>query len=440
MDVNLIKEKIEKHGVKVIRLWFTDILGRLKGFNLGIDELDRALTEGIGFDGSSVEGFVRIEESDLVAKPDPNTFLVFPWEIGGAVSAILICDILYPDGSPVKSDPRYVLKKTLDKAKKMGFDHFYTGPELEYFYFPDEEHPQCIDKGGYFDVLPLDNASKARKETFLTLSQFGVHVEASHHEVATSQHEIDFRYQDALKMADTLVLAKVVVKEVARRNNMYATFMPKPIFGINGSGLHIHQSLFKGDNNAFYSEDDEYNLSDIGKKYIAGLLKHAKEITAISNQWVNSYKRLVVGYEAPVYISWGRRNRSALVRVPAFKEGKSQSCRAEFRSPDPGANPYLCFSANLGIGLKGITDNYELTNPVEEDIYTLPEEGKKKYGIDSLPGNLYAAVQEMEKSEVVKEILGEELFEKYIINKKTEWEAYRIQVTDFEIKNYLPNL
>ncbi|MBN1754622.1 glutamine synthetase [bacterium] len=435
-----IKEKIKENNVKVIRLWFTDILGRLKGFNLGIDELDRALSEGIGFDGSSVEGFVRIEESDLIAKPDPDTFIIFPWEIGGAVSAVMICDILYPDGSPVKSDPRYVLRQTIRKAADMGFDHYYTGPELEYFYFSDDKNPCPLEKGGYFDVLPLDLSSKARKETFLTLGQFGVQVEASHHEVASGQHEIDFRYQDAIRMADIMVIAKVTIKEIARQNNIYATFMPKPIFGINGSGMHVHQSLFRGDQNAFYSPDDKYNLSNVGKSYIAGLLKHSREFTAITNQWINSYKRLVVGYEAPVYISWGRNNRSALVRVPAFKEGKANSCRAELRSPDPGTNPYLCFSVMLNTGLIGIQKNYELPSPVEEDIYTLPEETKKLYGISSLPDSLYAAVEEMENSKLIRDTLGDELFDKYIKNKKAEWEAYRIQVTNFELTNYLPNL
>ncbi|MEO0256637.1 MAG: glutamine synthetase, partial [candidate division WOR-3 bacterium] len=290
------------------------------------------------------------------------------------------------------------------------------------------------------DILPLNEASAARKDAVLALMEMGFRVEASHHEVAYSQHEIDFRYSDALTMADLLQIAKVIVKEKARAHGLFASFMPKPVFGINGSGLHVHQSLFAGDKNAFYSDSDPYNLSDVAKGFIAGLLKHAREITAVTNQWVNSYKRLVVGYEAPVYICWGRKNRSALVRVPAFKEGRSSSCRAEYRAPDPACNPYLAFSVMLSAGLAGIINGYPLPDPVERDIYSLPEEAKKEYGIDSLPDSLYSAIEAMEMSDVVKEALGPELFAKYLANKREEWERYRIQVTDYEIREYLPNL
>ena len=439
MDAKDVLSVVKEERVEVVRFWFTDILGRLKGFNITVDELERGLEEGIGFDGSSVEGFVRIEESDLVAFPDPNAFWILPEDIGGVRTAVLICDIRYPDGKPFESDPRYVLRRNLQRAQEMGFT-FYVGPELEFFYFPSDKEPVPLDAGGYFDVLPLDEATKARKETVLILRKMGFRVEASHHEVAHSQHELDFRYSDALRMADALQVAKVVVKEVARKHGLYASFMPKPVFGINGSGLHVHQSLFRGSENAFYSPDGPYNLSETGRRYIAGLLKHAREITAVTNQWVNSYKRLVVGYEAPVYIAWGRRNRSALVRIPAIKEGKTQSCRAEYRAPDPACNPYLCFSVMLAAGLEGVRRGYELPEPVEEDIYKMPEEVKREYGIDALPDSLYSAILEMERSELVREALGEELFEKYIRNKKAEWERYRIQVTDYEIRTYLPTL
>jgi glutamine synthetase len=437
MDTKEIIERIKSHKIEIVRLWFTDVLGQLKGFNISVSELERALSEGIGFDGSSVEGFVRIEESDLLAKPDPNSLFILSGEWGGIPTAGFICDILYPDGSPFESDPRFVLKKALEKA---GEYTYYVGPELEYFYFPGDKEPTPLDQGGYFDVLPIDEAAKARKETIVTLNNMGIEVEASHHEVATSQHEIDFKYKDALKMADQLQITKTIIKQKARKYGLYATFMPKPIFGINGSGLHVHQSLFKGDVNVFYDPDDPYNLSPIAKGFIAGLLTHSREITAVTNQWVNSYKRLVVGYEAPVYISWGRKNRSALVRVPAFKPQRPNSCRAEYRAPDPACNPYLAFAVMLGAGLKGVEGNYPLPDPIEEDIYAMPEEVKRTYGIDALPDSLYAAVLEMEKSELVKEIFGEELFTKYVRNKKSEWESYRIRVTDYEIRHYLPRL
>ncbi len=439
MDRQEIWERIQDAGVQVVRLWFTDILGRIKGFNLNLSELDRALEEGIGFDGSSVEGFVRIEESDLIAKPDPDTLVIFPDDLGGVPSAVFMCDIQYPDGRPYESDPRYVLRRNLEKAHQMGFE-YYTGPELEYFYFPSDQEAKPLDAGGYFDVFPMDRATLARKEALLTLNQMGITVEASHHEVAYSQHELDFRYQPALRMADYLQIARAVVKEKARKYGLYATFMPKPVQGINGSGLHVHQSLFRGKENAFYSETGAYNLSEVAAGFIAGLLRHAREITAVTNQWVNSYKRLVVGYEAPVYITWGRRNRSALVRVPAFKPHKSQSCRIEYRAPDPATNPYLAFAVMLAAGLKGVEERYPLPDPVEEDIFAMPEEVKARYGIDALPDSLYAAIQVMAESTLVRETLGDELFEKYLRNKKTEWERYRVAVTDYELKTYLPTL
>lgn len=434
-----VLKTVRDRKIEVIRFWFTDVLGRLKGFNITTEELERGLSEGIMFDGSSIEGFVRIEESDLVAFPDPSTFKILPEGVGNIPTAILMCDIKYPDGRPFESDPRGVLRRNLEKAKAMGYE-YYVGPELEFFYFPGEKDPTPLDKGGYFDIMPLNQASAARKDAVLALMGMGFKVEASHHEVAHSQHEIDFRYSDALTMADLLQVAKVIIKEKARAHGLFASFMPKPVFGINGSGMHVHQSLFGKEGNAFYSPADPYNLSDVAKGFIAGLLKHAKEITALTNQWVNSYKRLVVGYEAPVYICWGRKNRSALVRVPGFKEGKSSSCRAEYRAPDPACNPYLAFAVMLSAGLAGITGKYPLSEPVEDDIYHLPEDTKRKCGIDSLPDSLYSATEIMEKSEVVSQALGPELFAKYVANKREEWERYRIQVTDYEIREYMPNL
>ena len=431
---------VESHSIEIVRLWFTDILGRLKGFSLRVEDLPRALDEGIGFDGSSVEGFVRIEESDLLALPDPKTFVILPENFGGVRTASMICDILYPDGSPFESDPRYVLKKTLEKAKKLGYDHYYVGPELEFFYFPSDTEPRPLDAGGYFDILPLDNSVHARKETFKIMRELNIDVEVTHHEVAKSQHEIDFRYDDALKMADTVQLAKVIIKEIARKFGMFASFMPKPIFGENGSGLHTHQSLFTGSENAFYDEKDKYNLSAVGKQYIAGLLAHSKEITAVTNQWVNSYKRLVPGYEAPAYISWGRKNRSALVRVPSFKPDHHNSCRVEYRAPDPAANIYLTFSVMLAAGLKGIEEKYKIPEPIEIDIFMMSNAERQEMGIESLPDSLYSAVIQMEEGKIVRETFGDELFKKYIANKKAEWERYRVQVTDYELREYLPTL
>ncbi|MCD6595466.1 glutamine synthetase [bacterium] len=437
---------VKNEKIEVVRLWFTDVLGMLKGFSLRVEDLPRALDEGIGFDGSSVEGFVRIEESDLLAFPDTDTFALLPAEFGGVRTAVMICDILYPDSTHFESDPRFVLRNMLKQAKSKGFEHYYVGPELEYFYFQSDSQPVPLDAGGYFDILPMDKSAQARKETFIALRNFGIDLEVSHHEVAKSQHELDFRYNDALLMADTIQIAKVIVKEIARKYGLYASFMPKPIFGENGSGFHVHQSLFTNSQNAFYlqrahlDKNDTYNLSDVAKYYIAGLLKHSEEITAITNQWVNSYKRLVPGYEAPAYISWGRKNRSALVRVPAFKPQHSNSCRAEYRAPDPACNQYLAFAVMLAAGLEGIQQKYPLSKPIELDIYTMHRDEREKQGITSLPDSLYSAVQKMENSKLVRKTLGDALFDKYIANKKAEWERYRVQVTDYELREYLPHL
>jgi glutamine synthetase len=430
----------KEHDVKFIRLWFTDILGMLKSFAITVEELDGALEEGMGFDGSSIQGFARIDESDMVALPDPDTFQLLPWrpKEHHAV-ARMFCDILKPGGEPFKGDPRYVLKGNLKRAADMGYT-FYVGPELEYFYFRDSKGTEPLDEGGYFDMTPLDTATDLRRETVLTLEEMGIGVEYSHHEVAASQHEIDMRYTDALTMADNVMTYRLVVKEVALNHGVYATFMPKPVFGINGSGMHVHQSLFRGERNAFFDKDDKYHLSKIGKCYIAGLLKHAPEITAVANQWVNSYKRLIPGYEAPVYLSWARRNRADLIRVPEYKPGKENATRIEFRSPDPACNPYLTFSVMLAAGLEGIEKEYEVPDPIEENVYEMTEEERQRRNIGTLPGSLLEAIKLTEESEVVRKALGNHVFDAFIKNKKIEWDMYRSQVTDYELKRYLPIL
>ena len=434
--LNIAKE----NDVKFIRLWFTDILGMLKSFAITVEELEGALEEGMGFDGSSIEGFARIDESDMVALPDPDTFQLLPWrpKEHHAV-ARMFCDILRPGGEPFEGDPRYVLKGNLKRAADMGYT-FYVGPELEYFYFQDSKGTEPLDKGGYFDMTPLDTATDLRRETVLTLEDMGIGVEYSHHEVAASQHEIDMRYTDALTMADNVMTYRLVVKQIALSHGVYATFMPKPVYGINGSGMHVHQSLFSGDRNAFFDKDDKYHLSKIGKCYIAGLLNHAPEITAIANQWVNSYKRLIPGYEAPVYLSWARRNRADLVRVPEYKPGKENATRVEFRSPDPACNPYLTFSVMLAAGLEGIEKEYEVPDPVEENVYEMTEEERQRRNIGILPGSLLEAIKLTEESEVVRKALGDHVFDAFIKNKRIEWDMYRAQVTDYELNRYLPIL
>jgi glutamine synthetase len=439
-DKQYVLEMVKKHDVKFIRLWFTDILGFLKSFAITVEELESALEEGMGFDGSSIEGFARIDESDMMAMPDPSTFQLLPWRPREhSAVARIFCNIVEPDGTPYKGDPRRALKDTLKRASDKGYT-YYVGPELEYFYFKDDKGTEVLDRGGYFDLIPSDVATDLRRETVLIMDQMGIGVEYSHHEVAPSQHEIDMRYTDALTMADNVMTYRLIVKEVALKNNVYATFMPKPIFGENGSGMHTHQSLFKGDSNAFFDPKDKYNLSKTAKHYIAGLMRHAPEITLVTNQWVNSYKRLVPGYEAPVYISWARRNRSDLIRVPMYKPGHEKATRVEYRSPDPACNPYLAFAVMLAAGLEGIEKEYELAEPVERNVYEMSEEERKEIGINTLPASLYEAIELTESSEIVKKALGEHIFEKLIENKKLEWEKYRIQITKYELDEYLPVL
>lgn len=430
---------VEEKDVAFIQFWFTDVLGQLKSFSVTPGELSLAFSEGMGFDGSSIQGFARIEESDMVAVPDPRTFQLLPWRPQDKPAGRMFCDILNPDGTPYAGDPRYVLKRMLTKAEEKGYT-FYVGPELEYFYFKSDTNLEFLDRGGYFDITPLDRGSDLRRQTIFALQQMGIHVEYSHHEVAPSQHEIDLRYDEALRMADKTQTYRIAVKEVARQNGVYATFMPKPVFGENGSGMHVHQSLFKGDKNIFFDPSDPFNLSKEARCYIAGILRHSRELTAVTNQWVNSYKRLVPGYEAPAYICWARRNRSTMVRVPMYKPGKEKATRIEFRAPDPACNPYLAFAVMLAAGLKGMEDQYELPEPMEEDIFEMSVAVRKNKGIESLPGSLYEAIVECEKSELVRQTLGEHIFHKFIENKKIEWDRYRVQVNVYEIERYLPML
>jgi glutamine synthetase len=430
---------VKEHNVKFIRLWFTDVLGFLKGFAITAEELEGALDEGMGFDGSSIEGFARIEESDMIARPDPNTFEIIPWRPKEQAVARMFCDIYEPSGKPFEGDPRYILKKNLQRAKDLGFT-YNVGPELEYFYFANSQTTEVLDKGGYFDLNPLDVAQDLRRETILALESMGIKVEYSHHEVAASQQEIDLRYTDALSMADNVMTYRLTVKEIAGQHGVYATFMPKPVFGINGSGMHVHQSLFTGDKNAFFDKDGQYSLSKVGKAFTAGLLRHAPEITSVTSQWVNSYKRLVPGYEAPVYICWAQMNRSALIRVPMYKPGKEKATRIEYRSPDPACNPYLAFSVMLAAGLEGVEKNYPLAEPANDNIYEMTAEEKKAANITSLPEDLLEAIRLTENSGLVKKALGDKVFNHFIRNKRMEWDEYKAQVTGYELQKYLPIL
>jgi len=432
--------KAKESNVKFVQLWFTDILGFLKSFTIPVEELEGAIEEGVGFDGSSIEGFVRIDESDMIAMPDPSTFKLLPWrpKEQGA-EARMFCDIYTPSKEPFEGDPRYVLKKNLKKAADLGYT-YYTGPELEFFYFRDNKINEPLDAGGYFDMDPHDAATNLRRDAMLALEEMGIAIDKSHHEVAISQHEIDMCYADGLTMADNVMTYRLVVKEIALKHGVYATFMPKPVFGINGSGMHVHQSLFKGNTNAFFDPKGTYYLSKIGLSFLAGLLKYAPEITAVTSQWVNSYKRLVPGYEAPVYISWAQRNRSDLIRLPVYKPGKEKETRFEIRSPDPACNPYLCFSVMLAAGLAGVRERLEPPEPVEENVYHMADEERQRRGIGQLPGSLLEAIQLTEKSELVREALGDHVFNAFIANKKIEWDQYRTQVTDYELKKYLPIL
>ena len=433
-----VKALVAENSIRFIRLWFTDILGQLKSFSISAEQLDDAFEGGMGFDGSSITGFNAIEESDMIAMPDASTFNVLPWRPeDGAGVARMFADVKTPEGRPYEGDPRHVLRRAEQRAKDMGFDVFNIGPELEYYLFKDNKGTEVLDEGGYFDLTTLDAGSDVRRDTVLALERLGIDVEYSHHEVGPSQHEIDMRYGSALKMADDCMTYRITVKEYALKYGWHATFMPKPLFGQNGSGMHTHQSLFKDGRNAFYDADDKYFLSDIGKAFIAGQLRHAREVCSIFAQWVNSYKRLVPGYEAPVYVAWSRRNRSALVRVPLYHPGKENATRMELRAPDPACNPYLTFAVLLQAGLEGIERGYELPEPMEKNLYHLSPDERRRLGIEQLPETLGEAIEVTAESELVLRTLGEHIFNRYIEIKRQEWEDYRVQVTPWELERYL---
>jgi len=430
----------DEHDVKFIRLWFTDILGQLKSFAITRSELDDCLENGAGFDGSSIEGYRDIEESDMMAMPNPETFQLLPWQSNDDKKvARMVCDILTPDGKPYIGDPRYALKRQLKRAKEMGYT-FYFGPEPEFFYFKSEKSPEVIENAGYFDIDSADTSQEVRKETVLALEEMGLQIECEHHEVAPSQHEIDIRYDEALKMADDVQTYKAVVKEIARKNGIYATFMPKPLFGENGSGMHTHQSFFKDGKNVFFDKNDKHHISKEGKHYIAGIMKHAKEFCSITNSSINSYKRLVPGYEAPVYIAWSTANRSAMVRIPNFRPGAEKATRMELRCPDGAGNPYLQFAVMIAAGLEGIEKEYSLSDPVNKNIFDMSKEEMEELNIPTLPGNLGEAIEYTAESSIMQKALGNHIFQRYVEIKRREWDEYRIQVTDFEIKSLYPIL
>jgi glutamine synthetase len=427
-SIEFVLKAAHERNVKFVQLWFTDILGMLKSTAIITEELDTALEEGVTFDGAAIEGFAREDESDMVALPDPNTFTLLPFTGGDGAVARMFCDIMQPGGIPTPTDPRYVLKRQLKVAADMGYT-FYVGPEVEFFYFkqPAEGSPMRpvpLDNGNYFDLTPMDVATPLRRKTALTLEKMEIGVESSHHEGAPSQHEIDLRYTDALTMADSLMTFRLVVKEVAAENGCFATFMPKPTAANNGSGMHINMSLFRGGKNAFFDKKDTDHLSPIARQYIAGLLRHARELTLFTNQWVNSYKRLVPGYEAPTRVTWAMRNRADLIRVPSFKPGRESSRRIEYRSPDAACNPYLVFALLLAAGLEGIKNGYELPAEMESSSPVLP-------------ADLNEAINLADQSELARRVLGDVLFEKYIANKRLEWESYRSQVHEYELDRYL---
>jgi glutamine synthetase len=430
-------QRLQDENVDFLLLWFTDIEGHLKSFAVTPSEVEEALNDGMGFDGSSITGFNAIEESDMVAIPDPSTFQLMPAREGEMKMARMICDIVTPDGKPYEGDPRYVLRRALERMRSLGFDTFNVGPELEYFLFENDKGTETLDEGGYFAMTTLDAASGLRQETVHALESMGIPIEYVHHEVGPSQHEIDMRFAPALEMADHTVTYRLIVKEIAKKAGYHATFMPKPIFGENGSGMHTHQSLFSDDRNAFFDGDDKWHLSAAGKAFIAGQLRHAREIAGIFAQWVNSYKRLVPGYEAPVYVAWSQRNRSALIRIPLYKPGSEQATRAEIRCPDPACNPYLTFAALLHAGLEGIEQGYELPEPMETNLYHLTPEQRRERGIVSLPETLGEAIDALAESELARKALGPHIFDRYIELKRKEWDEYRVQLTGWELERYL---
>jgi glutamine synthetase len=432
---------VEERGVRFVQLWFTDVLGFLKSLAITPAELENALQEGMSFDGSAIDGYSRHVESDMLAIPDAATFEILPWRTNEPVARVF-CDITDLDGNPFLGDPRQVLRRSLDRAHDAGF-RYYASADLEYFYFADNDPtkpPRPLDTSTFFDLSAADAAGDLRRQTISHLEALGIPVRYSHHEEAPSQQEIDLRYTDALTMADSIMTSRLVVKEVAMERGMYATFMPKPISGVQGSGMHLHLSLFKGDENAFADENNPGKLNPTGQAFLAGVLRHAPEITAVTNQWVNSYKRLVVGYEAPVYVSWAHHNRSSLVRVPKPKRGKTSSARIEYRAADPACNPYLALTLLLEAGLKGLREGYELPGELTENLADMtPHEAELK-GIRMLPSSLSEAVNVMEDSELVADAFGTHVFEWFIRNKRAEWSAYKTHVSQFELERYLPTL
>ncbi|HEX9775817.1 MAG TPA: glutamine synthetase family protein [Actinomycetota bacterium] len=438
-QIAYVLRTVEERDIRFIRLWFTDVLGFLKAFSITPAELENAFTSGMSFDGSAIAGFARVTESDMVAIPDPATFQILPSDPNGILEGKMFCEIAAPDGTPFPGDPRLVLRRNLERARQMGFT-FYVHPEMEFFLFRSPKAPEPLDDGSYFDMSPLDSAQDFRRQAIQTLEEMGISVEYSHHEVAPSQHEIDLRFADALTMADNIMTYRLVVKEVAHARGAHATFMPKPIEGQWGSGMHTHVSLFEGERNAFHDPKGTAHLSDVGRRFVAGLLRHAREITPVLNQWVNSYKRLVPGFEAPSYVCWSRHLPSAFVRVPTAKPTKAASSRVEVRSPDPACNPYLAFSVILAAGLRGIEEAYELPEEVTDDVEAMTADERRDRGIAALPEDLFDAIREMERSELVAEALGEHVFSEFLENKRIEWESYRAYVSPFERERYLPQL
>ncbi|MEY3396229.1 MAG: glutamine synthetase [Actinomycetota bacterium] len=433
---------VEERGIRLVRLWFTDVLGNLKSFAISPAEMENALNDGMIFDGSAIDGFSRIQESDVLAIPDANTFEVLPWVDPKGAEARVFCDVAKLDGTPFDGDPRQVLRRNLNAAHKLGYQ-FYVAPDIEYFYFDPptiDSRPIPLDEGGFFDLTSSDITSSLRKETIRTLETMSIPVEYSFHEDAPSQHEIDLRHTDALTMADSVMTFRLVVKEIAALHNVHATFMPKPLESVQGSGMHLHLSLFKDEQNAFHDGDDPYNLSETAKQFMAGLLRHAAEITAITNQTVNSYKRLVPGFEAPVHISWARNNRSGLIRVPVQKRNSEQSTRIEYRSPDPACNPYLAFSVILAAGLRGIKEGYELPQEADANLFEIGDDMLEKLGIGQLPQSMSDALRVMERSELVAEALGDHIFEWFLRNKRAEWRGYKTHISQYELNRYLRSL
>ncbi len=438
-DKEFVLRSAKEKNVKFIRLWFTDVLGLLKSFAITIDELEDALIEGVRFDASTLDGFIRTEEHELIALPDCSTFATLPWRPQSDSVARMFCDIYKPDMTPFEGDSRFILKKNLKRAAEKGLI-FYTAPEIEFFFFQNQNSPDVLDNGGYFDLTPLDSASDFRRQTVLTLESMGIDILSSHHEGAKSQHEIDLRHEDALTTADNIMTFRVVTKEIAQKNNIYASFMPKPIADQNGSGMHMHLSLFKEEENLFYNNNNEHNLSEEGKYFIAGILKHCNEFFAITNQWVNSYKRFVHGFEAPTFASWSTGVNSALIRVPEMRKDKARAMRVELRNPDPSCNPYLALSVILSAGLEGIEKKYPLSDPITKSISNLSRNEIQKTNLSPLPQHLSEALTYFKNSELMKRTLGESIMTKFIENKNQELFEFNRHVTDFEIKKYLPIL